>query len=225
MKDKKVLVIAPHPDDETLGCGGTLLYLNEKGYSLNWLIITSIKPNMGYTEETIQKRKNEIDNVSNQYQFRQTINLNIPSAEVEAIPQKQLVQSISKVFQDIKPNIVFLPFYNDVHTDHKKIAEAAISCCKWFRHPYIDNVLFYETISETNMNINAALKKFEPNVYVNIVDYLNPKIEIMNIYQSEVAEFPFPRSKKAIESLAFLRGSECGAQAAEAFELLRAIIK
>lgn len=224
MINKNVLVVTPHPDDETLGCGGTLLLLREKGYITNWLIITSISEEIGYSKEKVKCRKEEIDLVTREYNFDNTINLGIPTARVDEISQGSLIKKISEVFNKIKPSIVFLPFYNDVHSDHKKVADAAISCTKWFRYPFIEKVLFYETISETDFNINTAIKKFDPNVFIDISGYLEKKIEIMNIYKGEISEFPFPRSQKAIRSLAYLRGSQCGVQAAESFELLRAKI-
>ena len=224
MSGKRILVIAPHPDDETLGCGGTLLLLKEKGYSINWLIVTSISEKDGFSRARIESRKNEIKLVAKEYNFDNIYNLDIPAAKVDEISKSSLVQMISNVFKQIMPNIIFLPFYNDVHTDHKIIAEASLSCTKWFRYPYVEKVLFYETISETDFNINSTVKKFEPNVYIDVSSYLDKKIDIMNIYESEISEFPFPRSEKAIRSGAYLRGAQCGAQAAEAFELLRAKI-
>lgn len=225
MIKKSVIVIAPHPDDETLGCGGTLLLLKNKGYSINWLIVTTLSQESGFSKNRIESRRTEINLVNKEYDFDGMFNLNIPTTKVDEIPQGSLIQKISDVFNEVKPNIVFLPFYNDVHTDHKKIAEAAISCTKWFRYPYIEKVLFYETISETDFNINSSVKSFEPNVYIDISKYIDKKIEIMNIYKSEISAFPFPRSEKAIRSAAFLRGAQSGVEAAESFELLRANIK
>ncbi|MFX4263256.1 PIG-L deacetylase family protein [Pelotomaculum propionicicum] len=225
MSNKNVIVVAPHPDDETLGCGGTILLLKEQSYKIFWLITTSISQENGFTKERIKKRQKEIKLVSDTYGFESVINLEIPSTKVGEVAYGSLIQMISKEFNEIKPNILFLPFYNDVHTDHKIIAEACLSCTKWFRYPYIETVLAYETLSETDFNINTCNKKFEPNVFIDISNYLERKIQIMNIYESEMSDFPFPRSDKAIRSLAYLRGSQSGSMAAEAFELQRANVK
>jgi len=218
---KDVLVIAPHPDDETLGCGGTLLSLKDKNYKIHWLIITEISEENGYTAANILKRGHEIDIVSRKYGFSSVLKMGIPTAKVDEIPKGVLVQKISNVFNEIEPNILFLPYKNDVHTDHKIISECAISCTKWFRYPFLETVLFYETLSETDFNIDSTSSNFSPNVYIDISNYLDEKINIMSEYKSEMSEFPFPRSEKAIRSLAYLRGSQCGSDAAEAFELLR----
>lgn len=225
MKDKIVLVIAPHPDDETLGCGGTLLLLKDKGCSINWLIITDVFEEHGYSSDRVKSRKKEIEIVTNRYKFEKVIKLGIPTSKVDELYKGELVGKISEAINDIKPNIIFIPFINDIHTDHKAIAEATISCTKWFRYSFIQTVLYYETISETDFNIDSSTSRFVPNVYVDIFEYLEDKISIMNEYKSEMLEFPFPRSEKAVKSLAFLRGSQCGAEAAEAFELLRTNIK
>lgn len=225
MINKTVVVIAPHPDDETLGCGGTLLLLKQNGYSINWLIITSMSLDSEAQGEKIKVRDDEINAVAAKYKFDNVTRFGINASEVDGVSKGDLVCKISNVFNKIKPNIVFIPFINDVHTDHKLIAEAAISCTKWFRYPFIEKVLYYETLSETDFNIDSTSLRFNPNVYIDISEHLNEKLEIMKIYSSEMGEFPFPRSKKAIKSLAFLRGSQCGVEAAESFELLRANIK
>ncbi len=224
MSTKSILVVTPHPDDETLGCGGTLLLLKNKGYTINWMIVTDIFEKYGFSKDRIKSRNNEIDLVSKMYNFEQVIRLEIPTARVDELSKSDLVGKISKVFSELQPNIIFIPFCNDVHTDHKLIAEATISCTKWFRYPFIEKVLYYETLSETDFNIDTTASNFNPNVYFNISDYLEKKLNIMDIYKSEVGSFPFPRSRKTIKSLAYLRGSQCGYEAAEAFELLRANI-
>lgn len=225
MINKTVLVVTPHPDDETLGCGGTLLLLRNNGYKINWLIVTDVLEKYGFSKERIKSRNTEIELISKQYKFEKVNRLGIPTSRVDEMSKGELVGKISEVFNEIKPSIVFIPFYNDVHTDHKAIAEATISCTKWFRYPFIEKVLYYETISETDFNIDSTGSKFNPNVFIDVSQYLDEKMRIMSIYESEMGEFPYPRSEKAIRSLAYLRGSQSGAEAAEAFELLRANIK
>lgn len=185
-----------------------------------WGIGTGIFEKYGWNREKIEKRNQEITKVQKRYRFTDIINLNIPTTKVDEYTFGNLVELVSKTLVEIKPNILFLPYVNDIHTDHKSLVKAFLSCTKWFRYPYIDTVLYYETLSETNFNINPTDKKFIPNIYINIEGYLKKKVDIMKIYESELKEFPFPRSEKAIKSLAWLRGSEAGFSEAEAFQLI-----
>ncbi|GHV86598.1 hypothetical protein AGMMS50230_22060 [Spirochaetia bacterium] len=158
------------------------------------------------------------------YCFDKIEKLEIPTTKVDQLPIGDLIGKFAKVINTIKPTTVLMPYINDVHTDHYFVTKAVLSCCKWFRYPSIRNVLYYETISETDFNINTADKKINLNVYVDISKYYDKKIEAIKIYSSELSDFPFPRSLKSIDALASLRGSQCGAEKAEAFELLRGVI-
>ena len=132
-----------------------------------------------------------------------------------------MIARLSDIFTEVKPNFVYVPYPGDIHSDHKAVFDASVACTKWFRHPYVQRVLVYETMSETDFTINPDTNGFRPNVFVNIQSYLDKKMDIMNIYRSEVGEHPFPRSEKAIRSLAYLRGAASGYEAAEAFMLLK----
>lgn len=221
---KRVLVVAPHPDDETLGCAGTLLAMKDKGYDVYWLIVTSMTNGKKFSKARIAKREHEINSVNKMFGFKEYINMHFPTAEMDQVSDGYLIERLSEVYKDVKPNIIFIPNGTDVHTDHQIIFRACISCSKWFRYKFIEKVLVYETVSETNFNIAQNVLPFRPNIYVDIEEYLDKKVEIMKIYESELKAFPFPRSEKAIRSLAYIRGSESGFHAAEAFELLRASV-
>ncbi|MEN2768688.1 PIG-L deacetylase family protein [Ornithinibacillus xuwenensis] len=219
----KVLVIAPHPDDETLGCGGTVLRHKQEKDEIHWLIVTGISEEDGFTKERITTRDIEIDNVSNYYNFDSTTKLNFPTTRLDEIPMGKLVASIGEVVNQIKPTIIYLPYRGDIHTDHKYVFDAVISCTKWFRYESIKKILVYETLSETEFGINPDNNNFRPNVYVNIENYFNKKVEIMKTYKSELGEFPFPRSIDAMDALAKYRGVTAGVKYAEAFMLLKEI--
>lgn len=217
--NKKIIVITPHPDDETLGCGGTILKYIENGYQVDWVIIT--KAGDFASEEWKIKRELEIEKVAILYNFNNTVKLNFEAATLDQVPDSILVGELSKVFREINPNIVYVPYPSDIHSDHKTVFEVTMACTKWFRYPSVQKVLAYETLSETDFTIDPDANGFRPNVFVNIENYLEKKIEIMRIYESEMSEFPFPRSEKAIKSLAYIRGAASGYEAAEAFMLLK----
>ena len=216
----KTLVIAPHPDDEVLGAGGTLLRRKAEGATVAWLIVTSISAETGWSAEKIKQRADEIKRVTELFGFGSVFELNLPTTQLDQVPMGDLVTGISNAFKKFEPEEVFVPHSADVHTDHRLVYDAAASCTKWFRHPSIKRVLAYETLSETDFSLGTH-KGFRPNVFVNIEPYLDDKLRAMDIYASELGEFPFPRSHEAIQALATLRGASSGFKAAEAFELLR----
>jgi LmbE family N-acetylglucosaminyl deacetylase len=215
----KVLVVAPHPDDETLGCGGTLLRHKYEEDELYWIIVTGIKEEFGWSTQSIKKRDTEIDTVAKRYGFRDVFNFSFPTIRIDTLPLSELIQQISYVYNKIEPELIYMPFAYDVHTDHQLIAKALQSTFKWFRHSHIRKVMMYETLSETEFNF-IDKRAFSPNVFLDISKYLDDKIDIFKIYSSEIGEFPFPRSEKSLRSLAALRGSQSGYDAAEAFELV-----
>ena len=221
---RNVIVIAPHPDDETLGCGGTILRHINKGDCVTWVIVTCATEEIGYSKEKIKIREKEIDKVAKMYGFKNTYKLNFTTTDLENIDKREIIKKVSKCIDETNAEIMYVPNWSDVHSDHKIVSEVAISCSKWFRHPTIKEVYFYETLSETEFGINNSVNRFNPNVYININEYIDKKIEIMNVYESEMGEFPFPRSNEAIKALAMVRGATVGVEYAEAFMLLKKII-
>ena len=215
----RILAIAPHPDDETLGCGGALFRHKAEGDDIYWLIITGISQEGGWQEKVVKKRDNEIDAVAEKYGFSDVFNLRLPTTKMDTLPVSDLIEEISNVYKKVEPDIIYMPFAYDVHTDHQIIAKALQSTLKWFRYPHIKKVYMYETPSETEFNF-VENRLFRPNVFVNISLYLEDKIEVMKIYAGEMGEFPFPRSEKTMRALTTLRGSQSGFESAEAFELV-----
>lgn len=218
-----VMVVAPHPDDETLGCGGTLLRHIANGDVVHWLIVTDMQTEYGFPEAQVKRRQAEIQKVSMAFGFSKVHNLGLPPAKLDAVPMGDLVLSIGQIIKKISPAVVYLPFRGDVHTDHAVVFDAVASCAKWFRYASILRVLCYETLSETEFDLNPEGARFSPNSFVDITPYIDRKIEIAEIYEEEIGEFPFPRSAGALRALAQVRGATCGCHAAESFMILREI--
>ena len=218
---KRILVIAPHPDDETLGVGGTILRYKSEGHSVAWVIVSEISVQKGWPPKKVIERSKEIETVSKSFGFDNVFKLGFPSMELEQIPAATMVNALAKVIVSFKPTEIYLPHPGDAHSDHKAVFEASISTTKWFRYPYVDKVFVYETLSETDAGMSTG-SQFHPNWFIDVTPFISKKLQIMEIYKSEVGEFPFPRSLKAIESLAAVRGTTSGFNAAESFQLLRA---
>ena len=215
-----VLIVAPHPDDETLGCGGTILRHRSLGDNVNWLVVTRLQ-DFRETRNDIDTQQKEILQVAEAYGFGSVTHLNFEASKLDTAPMSELVFSIKKVIDGIQPTIIYVPYWNDVHSDHRCVFDATISASKWFRSPSIKEIYAYETLSETNFAGHGG--GFRPNVYINIEQFFEKKVDILRIYESQIAAHPFPRGVETVEALSKIRGSESGVGHAEAFILIKKI--
>jgi LmbE family N-acetylglucosaminyl deacetylase len=215
------MVVAPHCDDETLGCGGTLLRHAADGDHVHWVIVTSACPESGYSAEETAAERALVTSVALAFNFKSTHCLNLKPSFLDNIPLSNVIAALRKVIDQVRPEIIYLPHGGDVHSDHGIVARAVVSSAKWFRNRSVRRMLAYETLSETEFGIAHGDGRFAPNVFVDITPFLDKKIEIFAKYKSEVGAFPFPRSEEALRALAALRGSTSGVAAAEAFTLLK----
>lgn len=218
----KVMVVSPHPDDETLGAGGTLLKYKELGHEIYWLNITNVREEYGYSLEKVNKRNYEINSVNNSYIFDGFYNIELEPAGLDKYSMSELICKTSEVINLIKPDIIILPYRYDIHSDHKIVFDCLFSCTKSFRYPSIKMVLSMEIPSETDFA--SPENSFAPNYYVDISEQLDKKIEIMKTYDNEMDIHPFPRSIQNIKALATVRGATAGVKYAEAFMLIKAVV-
>ena len=214
------LVVAPHPDDETLGCGGTLLKLAASGAEINWMIMSEMTTKL-FSNERIAERQDEIGQVARAYGFSAIHRLGFPTTRLDEIAVADLANAATPIVQQIKPNLVFLPYGGDAHSDHAATFRALSAIVKKFRTPSVTRLLVYETISETDNGIDPDNNGFRPNSFSDITGMVDEKIRIMGAYKCEMQPHPFPRSADAIRALALLRGASANCLAAEAFMLLR----
>lgn len=221
---RSILFVAPHPDDETLGCGGTILRHIEDGDSVHWLIVTRLDSEGGFSESEIKRQKRVIGEVSKAYAFVGTKQLSFIATRLDTYPVAEIVSAIGDCVHDWQPQVVYLPFPGDAHTDHRVTFEAASSCTKWFRHSCVTSVRCYEVVSETEFGLRPDTTGFQPNLFLGIGEQLDRKLEILRMFDSELGDHPFPRSVENIAALARFRGAQCGRDAAEAFVLLRQVI-
>jgi len=220
----KILVVAVHPDDETLGCGGTLLKHASQGDTLHWLIITSAHP-QDYSQKIIAQQARQVSLVKKAYPFRTLNWLKFPTTRLETISLKTLIEAIEDVVQQVKPEIVFVPNPYDVHSDHRVTFSAAMTVFKPLSMPKrgIKRVLACEVLSETDAAPPLTNNVFIPNVFVDVSSTIERKLEIFSLYESELHSEPLPRSLSAIRALARYRGATIGVEYAEAFMLVREV--
>lgn len=218
----KLLVVAPHADDELLGCGGTLLRRSAEGFEVAWLLVTAIQPGAGWSDAQIRSRRDEVERVREGLGIRpeHLFELGLPTTRLDEQPVGDLVDRFSKVFNDFQPQEVLLPHPHDVHSDHRVVFDVATACTKWFRYPSVKRVMSYETLSETDFIIKPE-GVFQPTTYVDVSPYIERKLALLQTYASELGKHPFPRSETSVRALAQLRGAQSGFEFAEAFHLLR----
>lgn len=222
---KKIIIISAHPDDETLGAGGTLLKHKAQGDEIYWLIVTNISESQGFSSDRVLSRQHEIEKVSKSFGFTKTFKLDYPTMTLSSSSINEIVPKISAIFQEVLPEVVYTLNRSDAHSDHRYISDAVMACTKSFRYPFIKKVLMYECISETEFAPAFPEKMFIPNYFVDISEYMETKIEIMNVFESEMGVHPFPRNEKNIRALATFRGAVAGANYAEAFQVVKIIDK
>lgn len=216
-----VVVLSPHPDDETLGAGGTLLKYKKQGHKIYWINVTDASDENRWPKEFLAHRAEMIAAVTKYYGFDGVYNLKFEPCGLGDGNRNELIGAIAKCFDEIQPEVVLLPNPYDAHSDHKAVFEAAMSCTKVFRHPYVKRILTMEILSETDFG--SSYEPFVADYFVDISDTMDGKIEAMKLYDTEVGEAPFPRNLDAIRSLAQVRGGTAGVLYAEAFHLIKMI--
>lgn len=217
-----IIVVSPHPDDETLGAGGTLLKLRQEGHRIYWLNVTSASEAEGWEPSFVRRRREQIQAVTEAFGFHDVMHLGFPPATLGIrASQQEIISGIHSFFQKIRPDWIILPDYNDVHSDHRIVHDCCISCSKIFRNPTIKRITTMEILSETDYG--RPDRYFAPSLFVDISAFLDEKIKILEIYDTEIQNPPFPRSQEAVRALARTRGAACGAHYAEAFRVIKMV--
>ena len=219
--NNRILCIAPHSDDETLGCGGTLLRHIAEGDEVYWCIVTEAKPPV-ITQTDVKRRAAQIQAVAEYYGFSETHSLGFPAASLSELPERDIIEALKSMMTDIDPGVIYLNNGTDAHSDHAIVFRTAMSALKPFRTgKAVRRILTYETISETEQ---APGKAFSPNVFTDITETIEGKLDAFAHYQTEIQACPLPREATAIRALARFRGATIAVEYAEAFMLIREVL-
>lgn len=215
MKEKKkVLVISVHPDDETLGCGGSILKHLGQGDEVHCVFITG--GNI-YQSQLI-------DYINTLYGFTSIITLGFKELHLHEM-LNELIEALSKIVLTVQAQVLYIPNRSDAHSDHRAVFSAIMACSKNFRYPFIEQILMCEVISETDFAPILNENTFVPNYFIDISEEFTKKVEILKMFRSELLPYPMTRNQSAIEALNRYRGTLINAEYAEAFMSIKTIVR
>jgi len=216
----KVTIISPHPDDETIGAGGSLLRFRDLNIEISCLVISGHLPPL-YKNSDFEVTKSESLKAFKQYGIKKYEFFKIPATKVSEKPIAEINSLIVNHLSDFKPEILIIPF-PDRHIDHRVIFDSSLVSSRPNSSYFPKVVMSYETLSETHWNAPNIEPNFSPNFFINITDYINEKEKVLSFYESQIKNNN-SRSIDAMRALAKFRGSQNGCNYAEAFQLIRLV--
>lgn len=216
------MIIAPHPDDEVLGCGGIIKKLSSAGKRVTVLVVTRGRPGL-YPEERIINVRNEARSAHGILGVANTEFMDFPAPDLDTIALSEIAGAISAIIDRYETDTLFIPHRGDIHNDHKVVFNASIVAARPVKGCPVQRIFAYETLSETEWAAPFGDDAFVPDLFIDIAASFPAKISAMNCFKSQVREFPNPRSVKSLEALANLRGGTVGMTHAEAFMIIRMI--
>tara|TARA_B110000259_G_scaffold182285_1_gene225661 strand:- start:3892 stop:4572 length:681 start_codon:yes stop_codon:yes gene_type:complete len=217
-----VLIVAAHPDDEVLGCGGTISSLSKKGYKVNVMFLADgessrIKPKLN---NLISDRKKSAIKCSKILKTKIYKFCDLPDNQLDTVSFLKIIKLVELAIRETKPEIIFTHFPQDLNIDHKIAGEATITAARSYVNK-IKKILFFEILSSTEQKNSIKESIFCPNYYYDIDSTLSLKISGMKQYKKELNTFPNPRSIEGIKILSKYRGMSSGCKNAEAFQIFR----
>ena len=224
-----ILCVAAHPDDEVLGCGGTLARLAEEGKQvfvaiLGEGIISRFKERDTANEGEMDRLKEVSKQVAKRLGAKDIFLKNLPDNRFDTIPILELAKIIEELVTVLKPEVIYTHHGGDLNVDHSMLNRAVLTATRPVPGCPVKQIYTFETPSSTEWSFYHGPNAFRPNVFFDITKTLDTKLQAMRMYNSEIRLFPHPRSPEALRALAQYRGSVVGLEAAEAFQLIRIIV-
>jgi len=223
---RRILVVAAHPDDEVLSCGGTIARHAYQGDEVHCLIlgegITSRYSQRGEApEEELKQLKSEAEQAANILGIKKVFFRDFPDNRFDTVPLLEIVKAIEEVKDEVKPDIIYTHHQGDLNIDHQITFKAALTACRPLKGETVKEIYSFEIPSSTEWNSPDAGTYFTPNVFVDISETFSKKIDAMKAYKGESREYPHPRSPEALEIIAKRWGVSVGRELVEAFKLIR----
>lgn len=224
----KILVVAAHPDDEVLGLAGTIKKKTDNGDKAYCVILGEGMTSRGERrEDTPEECVNTLHRQTLQAAkivgFDEVYFSNLPDNRFDSVDLLDIIKIVDAYVQRIKPDVIYTHHYGDLNIDHRKTFEAVITACRPVGEYCVREIYCFETPSSTEWNFQYGNNTFKPNVFVDIEATIKEKLAAMACYETELREYPHPRSLKALEVIAARWGTVVGKKYAEAFELIRKV--
>ncbi len=214
----RMIVIAPHPDDEVFGCGGTIAKYADAGHEVNVLIVT--KGDELFDPKLIEQGRGEAIKAHALLGVRHTLFADLPAIKLDTLPQYKINEALSGFLQEMEPDLLFLPFPGDINRDHQIVHSSAMVATRPFQTT-VRCIYCYEVLSSTNWNSPAITPAFVPNVFCDVSNTIDRKLAAAKIYESQIKAYPHERSPESIMVLSRYRGGFVGVEHAEAFVCVR----
>ena len=221
----RVLVIAAHPDDEALGCSGTIAkHIKAKDQVFIIFMSNGVSSRDGNNLESATKlRLNSARKSCEILKTENPIFLDFPDNKMDSLPLLDIVQKLEKFVFDLKPNVVYTHHGFDLNIDHRITHQAVMTVCRPQPNFSVKAIYTFEVLSSTGWASSSSINSFIPFKFVDISDTFHQKINSLNCYISELREFPHSRSIESVRALSVLRGSTIGVSFAEGFQVERII--
>lgn len=223
---KSILIVAAHPDDEVLGCGGMIAKYSRNNEIYTLILgtgITSRDISEGQKREHLAKIKKDAEEANKLLGIRKLFLMNLPDNRFDSISLLGITKIIESKIKSVKPDVIFTHHSGDLNVDHRLTFEAVLTATRPLEHCPVKEIYSFEIPSSTEWRFSKDKANFAPNVFENIAETIDVKLKAMEIYESEIRKYPHPRSPEALKVISQRWGIVCGLKYAEAFMLIRMI--
>ena len=229
MRDREsVLVVAAHPDDEILGCGGTMARLANEGHEVRIAILAEgMTSRYQQRDQVDRKQLNDLHShaqlAADKVRAKELVLCKLPDNRMDTVPLLEVVKVVEELLERFRPSVIYTHHSGDLNVDHGVVHRAVLTATRPVPGQRAREIYAFEVPSSTEWAFQRLEPTFRPSMFVDISATLDTKISALACYDTETREFPHPRSPEALRAIAMRWGSVAGFQAAEAFELIRSL--
>jgi LmbE family N-acetylglucosaminyl deacetylase len=223
--NESVLIVAAHPDDEVLGCGGTIAAHAAAGDVVHIMFLADGESSRGGGDEAAiaarQERAREAASILGAETPRF---LGLPDNRLDSVPLLDVIKRVEAVVEEVNPTVVYTHHRGDLNIDHRIAFQATVTACRPQPGAPVRAIYCFEALSSTEWAAGGPGEQFQPTLFVDIRRHLPEKMRALASYGKELRPFPHPRSPEAVVALARLRGASAGIEAAESFMVVRRVV-